>query len=131
MGFAIFLTVVCFVAGFWNLAIAIWGSSRENQIRTVGTLEKANHYKNLHTRYGFVPNWCDCVYVYQVGGKTYKLRIGERKNKNKLLKKVTVVYVKGFPKRAGVEQYSSDEAYVIAICFCLLAAFLLWAVLHI
>ena len=129
MEFAIILTVACFLVGFWNLAIAIWGSFRENRIKTVGTLAKVSHHKNLHTRYGFVPNWCDCVYVYCVRGKTYKLRVGEKKNKNALLKKVEIVYIKGFPRRAGIGTYQIDEAFVIAGSLLLLGLFLLIVVL--
>lgn len=90
---------------------------------------KAKHYKNLHTKYGFVPNWCDCAYVYHVGGKTYKFRTGEKKNKNALRSKVEIVYVKGFPRRAGIERYRSDESFAIAGALLVLGLFLLLVLL--
>ena len=129
MPFAIFLTVLTLLIGLWNLAIAIWGGLPQNHIKTVGTLSKVKHYKNLHTRYGFVPNWSDCVYVYHVDGKAYKFRVGEKKNKNALFPKVEIVYVKGFPRRAGIERYRSDEAFVIAGAFLMLGLFLLLVIL--
>ena len=129
MTIGICLTVLTLLAGVWNLGVAIWGCLPKNHIKTVGTLEKVKHYKNLHTKYGFVPNWCECVYVYRVGKKTYHYNIGEKKNKNALFKKVEIVYVKGFPKRAGIEKYRSDEAFVIAGGLCLLGLFLLMIVL--
>ena len=129
MEFYIAMAAVIIAFGLWNLAIAVWGVLPQNHIKTVGTLEKVKHYKNLHTRYGFVPNWCDCVYVYCVEGKTYKYHIGEKKNKNALFKKAEIVYVKGFPRRAGIEKYRSDEAFVIAGGLCLLGLFLLMIVM--
>ena len=130
MTIGICLTVLTLLAGVWNLGVAIWGCLPKNHIKTVGTLEKVKHYKNLHTKYGFVPNWCDCVYVYQVGEKTYKLRIGKKEKKSRLFKKVEVIYVKGFPKRAAIGQYRSDEAWVLAVGFLLLAAIFLWVLLN-
>ena len=129
MWFAVCLSVITLLAGLWNLAIAIWGSFPQNKIKTIGTLVKAKHYKNLHTKYGFIPNWCDCVYTYCVGTKTYKLNVGEKKNKNALLSKVEIVYVKGFPRCAGIGRYRSDEAFALAGAFLLLGLFLLLIIL--
>ena len=123
-------TVAAFLAGLWYLLIAIWGGSAKNREKTIATLVEARHYKNLHSKYGVIPNWCDCVYVYQVGEKTYKLRIGKKEKKSRLFKKVEVIYVKGFPKRAAIGQYRSDEAWVLAGGFLLLAAIFLWVLLN-
>ena len=127
MYFAITLAILLLSAGIYNLVVAIWGSFPSHQLRTVGTLVKANSQKNLHTRYGFVPVWTDCVYVYQVNGKSYRFRTGKRMSKRDILKKVTIVYVKGFPRRAGIAEYRSFEACVLAAALCLLGAFMLGA----
>lgn len=46
-----------------------------------------------------------CVYRYEVGGRVYRLKRDSRYSRSSLMRKVTVVYLKGFPRFGHLEQF--------------------------
>ena len=58
-----------------------------------------------------------CRYLYEVNGKTYRLRYETRAGRRTLLPRMTVVYLKGFPRFGHPEKYPSGQFTILGtIC---------------
>lgn len=116
--------LVMLIPGLWFLFLAVWSRNPDHLDTAVGTLTKCHTSKNVTTRYGVVKNLTDYVYTYQVDGKTYKITGMRRQPRRKVLRKVTVVYLKIFPRRAYLDQFTGTLEWLYA--FVLLAGGLVY-----
>ena len=92
--------------GLWNLTIAILGCFPRCRRTAVGTLTKAQSWKNVKTRSGgIIPVLTKYRYTYTVKNRTYAYRWEVHHSKRKLFPKVTMVYGVGFPRRAYPNQF--------------------------
>ena len=93
--------VICGVAlalGIWNLTIAILGCFPRYRRTAVGTLTKAQTWKNVRTRSGrTIPFLTKYRYVYTVHNRTYAYNCEVRHNKRRLFQKPRWCMWSGFP----------------------------------
>ena len=114
-----YAALVMLIPGLWFLFLAVWSRNPDHLGTAVGTLTKCHTSKNVTTRYGVVRNLTDYVYTYQVDGKTYKITGMRRQPRRKVLRKVTVVYLKISPRRSYIDQFTGTVEWLYA--FVLLA----------
>ncbi len=122
MQFYIYLSVFLFLIGLWNLMIAILGRFPKFLSTSVATLKSASTVRNVNGgRNRFIPVSTKYVYVYTVDGKEYKYRTEkEHRRKRPLYKKVPMVYVKWFPRRAYPHKFSGTAEWVTGIGFMII-----------
>lgn len=99
------MTAVCFSIGGVCLFLALWGRNPKHLGTAVGKLEHSRRIM-VWTKYSRkkVPV-TTCVYLYEVNGRTYKLKRDSRSSRKSLMPRVTVVYLKGFPWFGYLEKY--------------------------
>ena len=120
MEFYIVMTVVLFAIGLWNLMIAILGLFPQCRAMAVGTLANAKHYKNYRGNRNYII--CEHLtrsrYVYAVGNRQYRTRVHNTLGgKRKLLKKVSVIHVKWFPRHGYINSYTGFYEWFSGILF--------------
>lgn len=129
MEFYIVITVVLFAIGLWNLLIAILGCFPQCRATAVGTLVKANTKRNVR---GFknstIPISTDYVYTYTVKGKLYKYTANQRRTKRNLFRKVSMIYVKWFPRHAYPNKFTGANEWVAGIFMMLFGILFTWAI---
>lgn len=65
------------------------------------------------------------VYRYEVGGREYRLKRDTRDSRSSLMRKVTVVYLKGFPRFGHLEQFPTLPLTILGIGWLALGAWIL------
>ena len=108
--------------GLWNLIIAILGLFPQCRSTVIGTLHNAKTKKNVKGRSGFapIPIRTEYTYTYTVKGKTYQYLGKELSTKRHLLPKVSMVYVKGFPRHAYPNKFKGTNEWTIAFIMFLI-----------
>lgn len=94
--------------GVWFLFLTIYGRNPKNQMHTIGTLIQKKTKRNVAGRHCTIPVITDYTYSYTVNGKEYRIRHSVQNTKRGIMKKATIVYLKGFPRCAGIEQYHNS-----------------------
>ena len=119
MEFYIVMTVVLFAIGLWNLLIAILGCFPQCRATAVGTLANAVHYKNYRTRSGnIIEHLTRAHYIYTVRNKQYRTPVQTTfEGKRKLFNKVSVIYVKWYPRRGYINHYTGFYEWFLGILF--------------
>ena len=110
---ALYLTVgaVCLFLGLWSRDPKHLGTA-------VGRLESSKKvmrypYRSSTRKIPFTTS----RYLYEVNGKTYRLRYETRAGRRTLLPRMTVVYLKGFPRFGHPEKYPSGQFTILGtIC---------------
>lgn len=110
MEFIFLFATVCIIIGLWNLMIAILGLFPRFQVKTIGTLTKANVYRNVHGRHFIIPTLAQYIYTYTVKNKTYRYS-GEIRSKRRFPPKTTLVYIKGFPRHAYPNKFKGTKEW--------------------
>ena len=110
---ALYLAVgaVCLLLGLWSRDPKHLGTA-------VGKLESSKKvmrypYRSSTRKIPFTTS----RYLYEVNGKTYRLRYETRAGRRTLLPRMTVVYLKGFPQFGHPEKYPSGQFTILgSIC---------------
>ena len=110
---ALYLAVgaVCLLLGLWSRDPKHLGTA-------VGKLESSKKvmrypYRSSTRKIPFTTS----RYLYEVNGKTYRLRYETRAGRRTLLPRMTVVYLKGFPRFGHPEKYPSGQFTILgSIC---------------
>lgn len=68
-----------------------------------------------------------CTYLYEVGGKTYKLKHSGFFSRSSLMRRVTVVYLHGLPRFGFLERYPAWQFTLVGTSFLAMGAFILLA----
>lgn len=108
------MAAVIFAIGGIFLFLALWGRNPKHLSSAVGTLASSKkvmrqRWKHDDRKYPATT----CVYTYQVGSKTYRIRQDGFFARSGLMRKVTVVYLKGFPRFGHLEKFPSWQYALI------------------
>ena len=121
--------VICGVAlalGIWNLTIAILGCFPRYRRTAVGTLTKAQTWKNVKTRSGgTIPFLTKYRYVYTVRDRTYAYNCEAYHSKRRLFPKATMVYVVGFPRHAYPNRFTGQWEWLWGFLWSLIGVLFL------
>ena len=100
------IPVIFFVIGGIFLFLALWSRDPKHLGSAVGTLADSKKVMRRRGKYDDrkYPATA-CTYTYQVGGKTYRIRREGFFGRSGLLRKVTVVYLKAFPRFGCPEKF--------------------------
>ena len=119
---------IAILIGFWNLMIAILGCFPKCRVNSLGTLAKTNTLKNVPLKHGgCIPNLTKYTYIYTVNGKQYKYSDEKRTHKRNLFSKVTMVYVKRFPRHAYPNKFTGFKEWTAGISLIFVGSMFLWA----
>ena len=131
MMFLIICGVILLLTGAFFLWLAYRGRDPRNLAETVGELTKRQHFKNVQVKSYRVKNLTDYAYTYTVGGRTYRLSGTQWTHPRALLRKCTVVYLKGFPRLAYIGQFTGIQESLIGVSFLILGILCLWISTHV
>ena len=110
---ALYLTV-----GAVCLFLALWSRDPKHLGTAVGKLESSKKvmrypYRSSTRKIPFTTS----RYLYEVNGKTYRLRYETRAGRRTLLPRMTVGYLKGFPRFGHPDKYPSGQFTILGtIC---------------
>lgn len=122
MTFFITVSTILIVIGLWNVMIGIFGLFPGFRAETIGTLTKANTYRNVRGKYGIIPIQTWYAYTYTVKGRKYKYSNNGYHGKRRLLPKARMIYIKWFPWRAYPYKFKGTKEWVFGILFLLMGS---------
>jgi hypothetical protein len=117
MVFLLGFGITILLLGIFFAVLAIQSKNVNNLISTTGELTKKKGYKNYKLKSGSVPNAVEYTYTYIVGGKSYHISGVQHTHSRNLRKRVTIVYLRGFPRCAYVESFSGIQEWLLAVSF--------------
>ena len=121
-------SIILIPIGLWNLLIAVLGLFPGFHCTAVGSLEKTHTYKNVRTKSGIrIPNVTKYTYIYTVNGREYKYTSEGQHTKRRLPRKVTIVYVKWFPRHGYPDKFKGTKEWIMSICMLFYGIMLLLA----
>ena len=105
---AFFLTfgIIILLPGLFFLFLAFKGRNPQNLINVPGELTQRKGFKNIRIKTYTVKNLTDYAYSYEVNGKQYVLKGTQWTHPRKLFKKVSIIYLRGFPRVAYIEHFT-------------------------
>ena len=118
MVFEIIFVTVMFLISIYNLTIAIMGLFPRCRATAVGTLVKSNTRRNVQTGNRYVKRisvLTRYTYSYIVNGKQYSYSAEVYYSKRRLFQKVTMVYVKGFPRYAYPNKFNGSTQWTMGL----------------
>ena len=102
--------------GLFFVMLAIRSRNPQNLISTTGELTKKKGYKNyIVGKSTIVPVATEYIYTYVVDGKTYRLGGVQHTHARNVFKRISVVYLCGFPCRAYEEHFSGAAEWNLGI----------------
>lgn len=101
-----FFAALVFAIGGMFLFLALWGRDPKHLGTAVGKLDQSKKVMRQAYRHSSkkIPV-TTARYLYEVNGKTYRLRREGRFGRSTLLPRITVVYLKGLPRFGYLEKY--------------------------
>ena len=106
------------IPGLWFLFLWLYGLFPGTTKNTVGTLAGTHTRKNVRTRSGYTfKRITDYKYTYTVNEKNYKIKGRGYHTRKYVPRKVTVVYLQGFPRCAYIEDYTGTRELILAFFF--------------
>ena len=97
--------VIFFAIGFMCLFLALWGLNPKHLGTAVGKLENSKRVMVWSRSARKKVPITNFVYLYEVGSKTYRLKRASHTSRKSLFQRITVVYVKGFPRFGYPEKF--------------------------
>ncbi len=125
MLFFLIFGVVMLFPGVFFTALAIQSKNPDNLISTTGELTKKKNFKNYKLKNGSVPNAVEYTYTYEANGKSYHLCGVQHTHSRNLHKRITVVYLRSFPRCAYEERFVGVAEWLLAISFSAMGIFAL------
>ena len=121
------MAVVCFLIGGICLFLALWSRDPRHLGTAVGKLADSKKVMRRAYRYSEkkIPVTTS-TYLYEVNGKTYRLKRDGRFGRSTLMRRVTVVYMKPFHRFGYPEKYPSGQFTMLGVLFILYGAVTLW-----
>ena len=117
--------ILMLLPGLFFTILAICSLNPSNLISTTGELSRKKDFKNYKLKNRSVPNAVEYSYTYTVNGKRYHLRGVQHTHSRNLLKRIAIVYLRGFPSCAYEEHFSGTQEWLLAISFTAMGIFLL------
>ena len=118
---------ILLIFSFYNLLIAILGLFPKYRATAVGTLQNRRTQRNVRVKYGTLPVVTDYTYQYTVNGKKYKYSSSGQFTKRNLYQKVTLVYVKWFPRHAYPEKFTGTTQWICGLSLLFLGILMIVA----
>lgn len=129
MTFYLLIAIAALLIGLWNLMIAVLGLFPRFHSTAVGSLAKSHTHKNVPTKGGGrIPNLTKYTYLYTVNGREYKYTAEARHKKRRLPRKITIVYVKWFPRHGYPNEFSGAFQWIWGIGMLLWGFLLLYVI---
>ncbi|MGM9600727.1 MAG: hypothetical protein ACI3W5_03940 [Faecousia sp.] len=125
MLFFLIFGIVMLFPGILFTALAIQSRNPDNLISTTGELTKKKDYKNYKLKTRSVPNAVKYTYTYKVNGKSYHLCGTQLTHSRNLHKRITIVYLRSFPRCAYEECFTGAAEWLLAISFSAMGIFML------
>lgn len=122
MIFFLAVGMACLLPGLFFIVLAIRSRNPQNLVSVPGELTKLKGYKNYKMKSYAVPNMTEYTYTYTVNGKQYELRGAQRTHPRNVRKRVSIIYLRGFPRCAYEEHFSGITEWLIAISLIVLGA---------
>lgn len=115
-------SAVCFLVSAISLFLSHWSRNPKHIGTAVGKLADSKKVMRYPYRYSTrkVP-FTAGVYHYEVNGKTYKLKHSGRFGRSTLLKRVTVFYLKPFPRFGHLDSYPSGLLSMLGVIYLIAA----------
>lgn len=109
------MAAVYFILGGVCLFLALWSRNPKHLGTAVGKLEHSRRIM-VWTKYSRrkVPI-TTCAYLYEVNGRIYKRKRDTHSSRKSLMPRVTVVYLKGFPRFGYLEKYPTGIFTMLGI----------------
>ena len=126
MLFFLVFGILMLLLGLFFAGLAIRSKNPNNLISATGELTRKKDFKNYKLKNRSVPNAVEYTYTYTVNCKSYHLRGVQHTHSRNLHKRITIVYLRGFPRCAYEENFSGIQEWLIAISFTAMGIFLLW-----
>lgn len=114
--------VVSILFGLFFLILAIRSRNPGNLILTSGELTQQKGFRNYKMKNCAVPIMTEYTYTYTVCGKQYRLRGKQRVHPRNVRKRISIVYLRGFPRCAYEGRFSGIAEWLIAISLIALGA---------
>lgn len=116
--------------GLWNLTIAVLGLFPRFLSSAVGTLAEANTKHNFRRRpyHTIIPIYTWFTYTYSVNGKIYRYKAEGIHSKTPLFRKVSMVYVKWFPRYAYPNKFTGAYQWLFGILWSFCGLLLIYVV---
>lgn len=121
------LPALLLAAGVGCLFLAWWGRDPRHLGSAVGRLQNADRVMVWSRRARKKLPVTAFVYHYQVGGKVYKLKRDSHTSRNRLMQRVTVVYMKGLPRFGFLEKFPSAHFAIGGVLLLAYAGITLYA----
>ena len=118
---------IYFAIGVGCLLLSLWGRNPKHLGAAVGKLADSKKVMRRADRYSDkkVPVTTS-IYLYEVNGKTYRLKHDGRFGRSTLMRRVTVIYMKPFPRCGHLDKFPSGQFTMLgAICIVGAVLFLL------
>ena len=123
------MAVIALLVGLWNLTIGILGCFPRFRSTAVGALTDVRVRRNVPSRYGTpIPIVTRYKYIYSVNGRTYKYSGEELRSRRQLFPRVTMVYVKWFPRRAYPNRFTGTTEWTMAAVMLVMAFLLVFTI---
>lgn len=121
------MVAVLFLIGGICLFLALWSRDPKHLGTAVGKLADSKKvmrraYRHSDKKVPFTTS----VYLYEANGKTYRLKRDGRFGRSTLMRRVTVVYLKGLPRFGFLEKFPFRSLILGGILLMLYGAVILW-----
>ncbi len=117
MALLVSLSALWLFTGTFFLYLVLMSRKPEHRVTTTAELTKVTGYKNVVCKDGrIIKNQAGYTYSYTVKGKRYTLKGFQNTHPRSVRRRVTVVYLRGFPRLAYLENYSGAIEQLMAGC---------------
>lgn len=111
-----FMAAICFLIGIVCLFLSLWSRDPKHLGTAVGVLAESKRVMRQAYRYSDKKvSVTTSVYLYQVNGKTYRLKHDGRFGRSTLMRRVTVIFLKPFPRFGYLEKYPSGQFTILGV----------------
>lgn len=122
---ALYLVIgICAIAiGLWNLLIGLLGLFPQCRADAIGTLCNSKTKRNVKggkAAFSPIPVLTEYTYTYSVKKKAYRYSGSAQRAKGHLLPKVSMVYLKWFPRHAYPNKFSGTKEWALTFVFLLI-----------
>ena len=131
MAWYYYIAAIIISIALWNLMIAVLGLFPQFLSTAVGTLTNTNTKRNVESRHGYrIPIVTTYGYTYNVNGKAYRYSSQGLHSKRRLLPKVSMVFVKWFPRRAYPNKFKGINEWMIGLSMLFMGLVFIWAITY-
>lgn len=111
--------LIILIPGLFYIGLAFCSRNPKNTIAVPGVLTKRQGFKNVTIKHFTVKNLTDYIYTYEANGKQY-YKGTQWVHPRKLFKRVSIVYLRGFPRIAYIDQFTAVNEWALGITLSML-----------